>query len=115
MRIELLRFEGRPGFRETLSILERVVAEESLAAEILPITLDSGDQPDFSSSPTVLVDGEDLFPAGRRDDARATSCRLYLTPRGPKNHPTVDLVRAALMERALSRTGHPGRIRCDVL
>jgi hypothetical protein len=58
----VLHFKACPGFAETLNILERVVAEEKLAAEIIPVTLASDVQLDFPGSPTILVDGEDLFP-----------------------------------------------------
>ena len=56
------------------------------------------DWSDFPGSPTILVNGEDLFPAERRA-TRATSCRIYATPEGPKNHPTATMVREALVER----------------
>lgn len=98
MRIELLHFEGCPGSTEVLGILENVVVQEGLAAEILPVIPDPDDWSDFPGSPTILVNGEDLFPAERRA-TRAASCRIYATPEGPKNHPTAAMVREALVER----------------
>ncbi len=98
MKIELLHFEGCLGSVETLYILERVIAEEGLEAEVVPVALGAGKRPDLPGSPTVLVDGEDLFPI-ERYDVRGTSCRIYATPKGPKNHPTVAMVREALVER----------------
>jgi len=96
LRIELLHFEGCPGSTEVLGILENLVVQEGFAAEILPVIPD--DWSDFPGSPTILVNGEDLFPAERRA-TRATSCRIYATPEGPKNHPTAAMVREALVER----------------
>jgi hypothetical protein len=104
LRIELLHFEGCPGFTETLGILERAVAEEGMTAEISPVTLGPDDWASFPGSPTILVDGEDLFPT-KRGEAHAPSCRVYPTPKGPKNHPTTTMVREALMKR-LSRNQH---------
>jgi len=98
LRIELLHFEGCPGSTEVLGILENVVVQEGLAAEILPVIPDPDDWSDFPGSPTILVNGEDLFPAERRA-TRAASCRIYATPEGPKNHPTATMVREALVER----------------
>ena len=98
MRIELLHFEGCPGFTETLDILERVVAEEGVVAEILPAMPGPKAGPGFPGSPTILVDGEDLFPTEQRD-LQALSCRIYATPEGPKNHPTTLMVSEALRER----------------
>lgn len=50
----------------------------------------------FRGSPTVFVDGVDLF-----DDPSAAvglSCRLYRTPEGLAGSPTVDHVIAALQQ-----------------
>ena len=58
----------------------------------------------FPGSPTILVNGEDLFPA-ERGDARAASCRIYATPEGPKNHPSAAMVREALAERSGQSAG----------
>ena len=107
MRIELLHFEGCPGSTEVLGILENVVVQEGFAAEILPVTPDPGDWSDFPGSPTILVNGEDLFPAERRA-THATSCRIYATPEGPKNHPTAAMVREALV-KSLSDKSSAGR------
>lgn len=103
MRIELLHFEGCPGSAEVLGILEDVVVQEGFAAEILPVIPDPGDWAAFPGSPTILVNGEDLFPAERRA-MQATSCRIYATPEGPKNHPTATIVREALEKRSLDKS-----------
>ena len=99
MRIELLYFEGCRGSAKTVGILESTVAEEGIAAEIVT-TLGPDDRRVFPGSPTLLVDGEDLFPAQRRDETRALSCRIYASPEDPKDHPTEEMVRAALRERS---------------
>jgi hypothetical protein len=101
LKIELLHFEGCSGSVETLDILERVIAEEGLEVEVVPVVLGAGERPDLPGSPTVLVDGEDLFPI-ERYDVHGTSCRIYATPEGPKDHPTEAMVREALVEQ-LSR------------
>lgn len=96
MRIELLYFEGCPGFSTTLKAIERVAAEAELEAEVVPIDVGDGSHPGFSGSPTVLVDGEDPFPAAHVD---TPSCRLYETPEGPRNSPTDAMLRTAIGER----------------
>ncbi len=102
MKVELLYFEGCPGFAEALDVLEKAVEVEGLATGVETVKLDSGDRLDFPGSPTVIVDGEDLFPPeGSREPARAQNCRVYQTPEGLKNHPTMGLVREALAERSL--------------
>jgi hypothetical protein len=100
LKIELLYFEGCPGSTKVLGILERVISEEGLAVEISPLTPGPEGWSGFPGSPTILVDGEDLFPA-ERHDARAATCRIYATPEGPKSHPTAAMVREALVKRSL--------------
>lgn len=99
MRIELLHFEGCPGSAEALSILEEVLVEEGISAEVTPVAIGPEDRLDSPGSPTILVNSEDLFPVKERLGARAASCRIYATPEGPKNHPTAAMVREALTRR----------------
>jgi hypothetical protein len=74
-----------------------VIAEEGLAAEIVPVALGPGNWFGLRGSTSILMDGEELFPAKHRNEARsAPNCRIYATPDGPKNHPTAALVRVAL-------------------
>ena len=96
MRIELLYFEGCLGGPETLKGIERVVAEAGLGAEVVPVEVGDGSHAGFSGSPTVLVDGEDPFPAAHVD---TLSCRLYKTPEGPRNSPTDAMLRTAIGEK----------------
>ncbi len=54
---------------------------------------------EFSGSPTLLFDGEDPFPSGASAEAnerQALSCRIYATPQGLANAPTVEMLREAL-------------------
>ena len=79
-----------------------MIAEEGLAAEIVPVALGPGNWFGLRGSTSILMDGEELFPAKHRNEARsAPNCRIYATPDGPKNHLTVTLVRAALTKRLL--------------
>ncbi|CAN5882511.1 hypothetical protein BH18ACT11_BH18ACT11_11100 [soil metagenome] len=54
----------------------------------------------FPGSPTIRVDGEDLFPVPDRP-RYALGCRTYATPEGLKGSPTATMLRAALAERNL--------------
>ena len=93
MRIELLCFGGCPGAAEALSTIKRVVAEAELDAKLVPVDVGAEAHPGFSGSPTVLVDGEDPFPASC---ANAVSCRLYETPKGLKSFPTEAMLRTVI-------------------
>lgn len=96
MKIELLYFGGCPGAPEALAAIKRVVAEAELEADVVPIDVGDAAHPGFSGSPTVLVDGEDPFPATRTD---AISCRLYETPDGPRSSPNDAMLRTAIVNR----------------
>jgi hypothetical protein len=52
----------------------------------------------FAGSPTIVVDGEDLFPSEGRTAHLA--CRVYLTERGLAATPTLAQLERALQERA---------------
>jgi hypothetical protein len=99
LKIELLYFEGCPGSTKVLGILERVIAEEGLATEILPVTPDPEGWSGYLGIPMILVDGEELFPV-EHHDLRAATCRIYATPEGQKNYPTAAMVREALAKRS---------------
>jgi hypothetical protein len=49
----------------------------------------------FPGSPTIRVDGRDLFSAGERKDWRL-GCRVYATPEGLQGSPTAEMLREAL-------------------
>ena len=62
-------------------------------------------------SPTLLLNGKDLFPA-QDANAGASCCRLYKTTQGLRSHPTASMVQRALEARLFTdqppfpRTAH---------
>ena len=52
----------------------------------------------FAGSPTILVDGRDLFPGPGVSESLA--CRLYSTSAGLAGSPTVEELVTALQERS---------------
>ena len=67
-------------------ILEGGIDSAETAAQLL-----------FAGSPTILVDGVDLFPTGGRTSDLA--CRIYLTPNSLAGAPTQQQIEAALGAR----------------
>jgi hypothetical protein len=53
----------------------------------------------FSGSPTILMDGSDLFPGGERTSQLA--CRVYATPNGLSGTPTMEQIIDAMDARGL--------------
>jgi hypothetical protein len=95
MRIELQYLDGCPNWKLTDDRL-RVLAAESPDIEVTRHALDTVEDAvrvGFHGSPSVLVDGVDVF-AGK-DMAVGLACRVYYTPDGPAGAPTLDQLRAA--------------------
>jgi hypothetical protein len=103
MRVELLYFDGCPTYRTTEKTLLAVLARggSETVVELMVVNTDEEAQRlRFPGSPTIRVDGEDLFPGPGRA-GYALGCRMYATPEGLRGSPTAEMVRAALAERNL--------------
>jgi hypothetical protein len=73
------------GHRDT--VITFTIVESSAAAKKVP----------FAGSPTILIDGTDLFPSdGHTSDL---ACRVYLTPGGFAGQPTQEQLQKALASR----------------
>ncbi len=100
MQVEVLYFDGCPTYRTAVETLREVLAEEGIEAgvELIPVNTDGeAGRLRFPGSPTIRVDGEDLFPAPEREDWRL-GCRVYATPQGLRGFPTAEMFREALMK-----------------
>ncbi len=59
------------------------------------VNTDEGQAAPAPGSPTIRLDGQDLFPAPERDDWRL-GCRVYATPEGLRGSPTAEMIEKAL-------------------
>jgi hypothetical protein len=103
MRVEVLYFDGCPTYRATHKSLAEVLSKEGLQAEVEMVAVNTDAEARrlrFSGSPTIRIDGRDLFPVANRA-GYALGCRMYATPDGLKGSPTAEMVRTALAERNL--------------
>jgi hypothetical protein len=69
-----------------------------IEAEVELVAIDGDEEAQrlrFPRSPTVRVDGRDLFPAPEREDWRL-GCRVYATPEGLSGSPSAEMLREAL-------------------
>ena len=97
VRVQLLYFDGCPSWQVTDARLHEALAAVGSSVEVEKVLVTSPEQAaewHFVGSPSVLVDGEDLFaepgaPVG-------LACRLYRTPEGLRGSPTVSQLVAAL-------------------
>jgi len=96
--IRVLYSEGCPGGEASVRLLREALAQTAPGTEVEAVELSSQafSELDTPGSPTILVKGRDLFPAGQCLTAAASCCRLYATPEGLKSHPTAGMLKDAL-------------------
>jgi hypothetical protein len=103
MRVEVLYFDGCQTYRAAEKILREVFAREGVVADIALVAVDTEEQARrlrFPGSPTIRIDGQDLFSVPKRMEY-TLGCRVYATPEELRGSPTAEMVRAALAERTL--------------
>lgn len=98
MDIELLYIAGCPSWveagRRVSEALRETGHDESEVHYRLIRTEEDAGAVSFAGSPTITLDGNDLFPgSGRSNDL---ACRIYSTPAGLAGMPTVEQIREAL-------------------
>lgn len=84
-RVRVLQALNQLGDASVEPVLERVVSDED--AQRLR----------FSGSPTILLDGRDLFAGS--DAHFGLTCRVYITPEGFAGSPTTEQLAAAMVAR----------------
>lgn len=96
MKVTLLYFDDCPSWRETDAHLRALADEipEMVVAHQLVDTPRAAVEHQFRGSPSVHVDGRDLFAEGT--EPTGLSCRIYQTPDGPAGSPTLEQLRSAL-------------------
>lgn len=84
MDIEFLYWDGCPSHPEAMELLQDVLAERGIDAEVRVRHVDTDAEAQalrFPGSPTIRIDGRDVDLAG--SDARpALNCRVYYLPDG---------------------------------
>lgn len=98
MELEVLHIEDCPNWREAGGRAARALAK--IGRPDVPVTYRLLRTPDeaartaFAGSPTLALDGADLFPSdGRTVDL---ACRVYVTSNGLAGLPTEDQIANAL-------------------
>ena len=101
MKVEVLYFDGCPTYETATKTLRAVLAEERVEAEVQLVAVNTDEDArrlQFPGSPTIRVEGEDLFLAGERE-GWGLGCRVYTTPEGLKGSPTAGMLRKALTKK----------------
>jgi hypothetical protein len=98
MRLEVLHIDDCPNWEEAARRLQVALTstghgDVEIGYRLLRTPADAAGTA-FAGSPTITVDGVDLFPSdGRTNDL---ACRIYFTPTGMAGLPTVDQLTEAL-------------------
>jgi hypothetical protein len=110
VRIEILAREDCPNRGMAITVVERVVDETGVPAEIEIVEVADDDEAEehrVLGSPTVFVDGRDVDPEPLYD-AFSADDRIYRTHRGPSGWPEAAWIRDALL-RAVAQTTSNGK------
>ena len=97
--IEVLTFEGCPHAEPALELVERVLNETGLAADVRRVDVadaESAKLHRFLGSPTIRVNGRDIEPGADDRDQFVLSCRVYRTERRMQGEPDERWLRDAL-------------------
>ena len=99
MHVVLRYFEGCPNWRLADDRLRQALGQIGTTVEVIHEaveTLEDAAQLEFRGSPSLLVDGRDLFAhqAGRV----GLYCRIYRTERGLQGAPSVEQLVAVLAQ-----------------
>jgi hypothetical protein len=99
VEIALLYFEDCPSWRVADAHLNALVRgkPEIEIRRVIVDTPEAAEQHRFRGSPSIQVDGEDLFADS--DAPVGLSCRIYQTPDGPSGSPTLKQLEDALNRR----------------
>ena len=95
MKVTLLFFDSCPNWQVTNDHLESMAVEFGFELDRCHVVTDDDAQRlKFRGSPTVLIDGRDVFATG--DEPIGLSCRMYQTDRGLAGAPSAEQLREAL-------------------
>ena len=105
MKVELLYFDGCPGCEKAEQALRAALSKAGIRGgfELELVAVDTDEEAErlrFPGSPTIRVDGEDLFPEGLGQRASwHLGCRLYRAPEGLEDHPSAEMIRTRLLRK----------------
>jgi hypothetical protein len=100
MVIRVMTFEGCPNCSEAVRLVEEVVKEMRLPADIETNEVSDEDEArrtGFLGSPSIHVDGRDI-EVGRRGETGVFACRVYNSANGMTGVPPKGLLVAAIQE-----------------
>jgi hypothetical protein len=99
VEVRLLYFDDCPNWRHADTRLREALADRETPVEVgyqLVRSAEEAERAGFRRSPTILINGRDPFASP--GDPVGLACRIYRTPNGVEPAPTVEQLRAALVD-----------------
>ena len=96
--IELMYFEDCPSWIETYQYLDEILNYQKIGVKIHLKKVETNEDAikfEFPGSPTIKVNGVDIFPTDQTN--YALGCRIYDTPHGFKGSPTKEMISKKLL------------------
>lgn len=96
MEITLQYFDGCPNWKVTDDRLMTLAVERPdvvLTRQVVD-TVEEAERVGFHGSPTILINGADVFAAAGA--LVGLACRRYMTPEGAAGSPSIEQLRAAI-------------------
>lgn len=97
--VEVFGFDGCPNIDATIVLVERLLEESAVDAELRRVEVvdaDAAARLRFLGSPSIRVDGRDVEPGADDRTAYVLACRIYRTDAGMSGQPDERWVRDAL-------------------
>lgn len=98
MRVQVVYFDGCPSWQvaaERLQVALQTTGHDDIQIELVQVRSPAeAAAVFFAGSPTLLVDGRDLFPGAAPTTQLA--CRVYQTPQGLSGSPSLEALVASL-------------------
>ena len=97
--VEVLGFDGCPNIDATIVLVERLLEESAVDAELRRVEVvdaDAAARLRFLGSPSIRVDGRDVEPGADDRTAYVLACRVYRTDAGMSGQPDERWLRDAL-------------------
>ena len=101
MTVEVLYFDGCPGYEALLPRLRRLLRQSGEDTAVYLRRVESPEEAErerFLGSPTLRIDGRDVEPGADERADFGLKCRLYRGPTGAAPLPPEEWIAAALKE-----------------
>jgi len=98
MKVTLLYFDDCPSWRTADQHLRSLQPEFGFELHHRRVeTPEEAEELGFRGSPSIIVDGDDLFSSD--DQSVGLACRIYVTPSGSAGSPELEQIASALRTR----------------